>query len=68
MNAKGPRENAGRGIETSKYYDSTAIANPLSSGDHDERPRWMLRGYQCAAVEHVQHSARRLGILPTEAA
>ena len=48
MNAEGPRGNAGRGIETSDYHDSTAISNPLSSGDHDERPRRTLRAYQCA--------------------
>lgn len=49
MNANGPRENAGRGIETSEYNDSMAVSNPLLSGDHDQQPRRTLRAYQCAA-------------------
>ncbi len=68
MNAKGPRGNAGRGIETSDYHDSTAVSNPLSSRDREARPRVTLCAYQCAAVKRVPRIARFAMPVPAEAA
>ena len=68
MNAEGPRGNAGRGIESTGYYASTAVSNPLSSGDQEAQCRRTLRAYRCAAVKRVPRIARFAMPVPAEVA
>jgi hypothetical protein len=50
MKEKDPRGNAGRGIETSNSYDSTAARRPLSAIDQEARPRVELRDLTVGAI------------------